>query len=402
MKSVVLHALLAALGLGFAYQTWTRPAVLEEKPREDVTLLACKPEQLTEIELIMPTHRVKVWPEQGKNGREYWLTTTPTPVVKPAASEGEPAPADPNSADAAVASSSATDAGAPGAPNAAAKPSATKKESARNYDPKEPVTFVANAAFDMYLANNFPVRALRGLGVIDKKEHAEFGLDKVGTFLRVRCGAQTLALDIAGRTHGTNDHYVRDPKTDQSYLLAGRLVRDLQSAQFNFTQSELHAFKLADVDETVLTAMGSSKRLLQRDRMNPAQAQWVDADHPDRKNELFGNWLDRLAKLRVRLYLKRNEGPGADLKDAAAPVEALTVEHHLGGKPKGKLEIVRVDAGGIAYYYARSEATRVWVSLYEAVVKDLMHDLGVVISGEDVSESGDPAASPTPPPAAKP
>jgi hypothetical protein len=395
MKSVVLHALLAALGLGFAYQTWTRPAVLEEKPSDEVVLLACTPEQLESIELIAPTHRVKVRPEQGKNGREYWITTTPTPIEKKEPASTSSAP----SADAGVASSeAAAGASTPKSEKTEAAPTsgAQKKALARNYDPKAPVTFATSAALDMYLNAYLPVRALRALGVIDKKDYEGFGLDKVGTYLRVACGGKTLALDIGGRTHGSNDNYARDPKTDQTYLLPGRLVRDLQSSQFNFQQSELHGFKLAEVDETVLTAMDRQKRLLQRDRMIPGQAQWVDAEQPDRKNELYGNWLERLAKLKVRLYLGRDDKPGADLiASQSAPVTVLTVEHRAGGKPLGKLEIVRVDADGVGFYYARSEATRIWVSLYEAVVKELVSDLGLVMSGEDVSES---AAEPKAPP----
>jgi hypothetical protein len=398
MKSVIVHALLAALGLGFAYQTWTRPAVLVEKPSDEVVLLACEPEQLEAIELVSPTHRVNVKPVQGKEGREYWITSTPTTPEK----KVEPKPASDglaSSADAGV--SSGQPSGQPSAPKAEpaapALPSGQTKPMARKYDAKVPATFVANAAFDLYLNAYLPVRALRGLGVIDKKDYAGFGLDKVGTYLRIACGGKKLALDIAGRTHGTNDNYARDPKTDQSYLVPGRLVRDLQSSQFNFTQSELHAFKLSEVDETVLTAMGEEKRLLHRDRLIPGHAQWVDAEHPDRKNELFGNWLDRLAKLKVRAYLGRDDKPGADLiVSHSAPVTVLNVEHRVGGKPKGKLEVVRVDADGVAFYYARSEATRIWVSLYEAVVKELMQDLGLVIGAEEANESSAPADAKSP------
>lgn len=376
MKSVLLHAALALFGLGFAYQTWTRPAVLEEKPSDEITLLACDPAQITQIELVQPTHRVTVRPEQGKSGREYWITSTPTPIEtkKPAAA----------GADGGVEES---DAGAPAAPP-------PTKKSERVFDGKAPVTFVANAAFEAYLKAYFPVRALRGLGVIDKSEYADFGLDKVGTHLKVTCGGQTLALEIAGRTHGSNENYVRDPKSDRSYLLPGRLVRDLQSAQFNFTQSELHAFKLTDVDETVITAMGETRRLLQRDRKIPGQAQWVDAAQPDRRNELFGNWLDRLGKLKVRQYLARDAQPGADLQvPAKPPVTVMTIEHHAEGKPKGKLEVVRVDTDKTSYFYAKSEATRIWVSLYEATVKELVQDLGLVMDGEDVSERSAPESA---------
>jgi hypothetical protein len=367
MKGLVIHALLALAGLLFAYQTWTRPVEIEEKRTtalEEVVLLQCTPEKLESIEVDFPTHNVLLRPDEPKTG--YWITSTPSAAKKTQADAG------------------ASDAGKP-----------AELKGVRTVTATAPVTFRGNSVTPSLLKQLLPVRALRDLGELDASRDADFGFDKAGTTYTVKCGGEEVVLTVAGRTYGNNDHYVRDQRTGKSYLMLGQPFADLQAAQYKLMQNELHVFKLDEVDEAIVKAGGQSRRLLQRDRALKGQAQWVDAAKPDQRNETFGNWFGRVAGLKARSYMPRASKPGEEVDDAVVgpPVTVLEIEYKLEGKPKGKLEVARIDnPNGERYFYARSEATATWVTLYGSAFKDVEADIPLVV-GEAASTS-----EPQPPP----
>jgi hypothetical protein len=154
-------------------------------------------------------------------------------------------------------------------------------------------------------------------------------------------------------------------------------------------QNELHTFILADVDEATIKAGELTKKLVQRDRALPGQAQWVDAAKPDQRNDAFGNWFERVAKLRIRKYLAPEQAPGDDIEGphpAAEPV--MTIEYRLEGKPKGKVELMRVVSdNGERTFYARTETTEVWARLFDTLAKEVESDLPLIVGGSSVNSS---------------
>lgn len=361
MRSLAIHAALALLGLALAYQTWTRPAVVDEKPSEEVVLLACKPEQLESIALDMPTHHVVVRPD--KAAKAYWFTSTPA-AAKAADKSAESAP----------------DAGAP------ADEEKPELKGVRTTDASKPVTFRGSRAAEALIEYLVPVRALRDLGRLDPARDADFGFDKAGTTYTVQCGGQTMVFTVAGRTYGNNDHYVRDQKSGKTYLMLGKPFTDLQAAQFTLVQNELQTFALADVDEAVVRAGERSRRLVQRDRALKGLASWVAADKPDQRNEVFGNWLERVAKLRARSYLPRDVEPGGELQGSSfRTTPVMTLEYKLAGAPRGNLELIAVEGErGERYFYARSGITGTWVMLFGSAAKEIEADIPLVV-GEAAS-----------------
>jgi hypothetical protein len=378
MKGLVIHAVLALAGLLFAYQTWTRPAVVEEEPQpyEVVELLACKPEQFERLELDLPTHNVVLVPEKGPTGTRYWFTSSP-----PASKLKELA-------------EKAADAGV-----SPLDPEKAPLKGVRKVDATEPVSFLGNDLVKELLAAIMPLRPLRDLGKIDASRDAEFGFDKAGTTFKASCGGQSITLTLAGRTYGKNDSYARDTKTGKTYLLFGRPFIDLQTAQSKLMQNDLHTFTLADVDEALIKSAGQTKKLIQRDRAIQGQAQWVDAAKPDQRNEAFGNWFERVGKLRVRKYMPRDQKPGDDLTEShAAPEPVLEIEYKLEGKTKGKLEVVRVTSeSGERAYYGKSETSEVWATLFDTLVKEIENDLPLVVGESASSSDASPPLAPTPP-----
>lgn len=416
MKSVVVHAVLALAGLAFAYQTWTREEE-EERPEGEVTVLQCKPEELAKLSLETPTSTVTVVPRKEGDTQTYWVTTQRKRDEKKDEKKGEetdaakseakndkaPEPADAKAADPKPGAASDANAAKAETKDAA---KAGEGKAAEEAAPKPPVDeslyapkrFVANPKFKDYLAKVTPLRVARGLGEIPSSKFEEFGFDKVGTFFLVECGGKKIQLDVGGRTFGAGMQYLRDPATKQAYLAEAGAIHDLEAAQFKFMQVELHDFALADIDEAVVRAQGTERRLLHRNRQVASEARWVDKAEPDRRNETFGNWFGRLERLRVTSYLEPNAEPGSDLKQSGQVTPAVTVEYYTDGKPKGRLELVRVEAEGKGTYYARTEATHVWTRVYDSIGKQVEDDAALVVGVEQPQDAS--VSPPAPPPGA--
>lgn len=396
MKGVVAHGLLALLGLLFAYQTWTREAETDEDQGSQVTIAECAADGVQQLSLESPTHRILVEPSTQKAGTTYWITTRRRPESEIAAGKDKHKDA---SKDASK-DKDAKETPEPSSAELADAQAAAKSAEPGRVDPTLPKRFLANAAFGEYLERLTPVRALRALGQLPKEKLGDFGFNDVGTRIALRCAGKQLDLEVGARTYGTGQRYVRDASTKAVYLVEETFVSDLQSAQFKFMQSDLHAFELDEVDAATLSARGAKKQLLHRDRKLQSQALWVDASAPQKRNELYGNWFSRMARLRVRDFLAEGAEPGSDVASPAGgkvvPGEitpVLTIEYAVEGKPKGKLELVRVDAGEQSRYYARSETTKVWVTLFDSSAKDVEQDLGLVV-GVDEPKAAPAAAAP--------
>jgi hypothetical protein len=422
MKAVTAHALLALLGLAFAYQTFTREEK-DEPVAGEVTISECPVGEVAEVDVESPTHTVQIKADKLKDGTAYWVTTQ-RKKVEPKKDEAKKddakkddakkdeakkdEPAKPATADKnAKPEAKGKDAAAEKKPEPPAKPEPPKQP--RAYDPDAPVNFLASPKFLERLQTLAPLRAMRAVGKVSDKQLADFGLDKVGTYLRISCGGRKLALDVGGRTYGLSDQYVRDPKTKQVYLLNGQMVMDLESAQFKFMQTDLHNFPLAEVDSVVIKSGGKERKLLHRNRLNPEDARWVDAAAPDKRNELFGNWFQRLEHLRAKSFLDAGKEPGSDLQiEATGTTPVLNIEYELEGKKQGNLELVRVDTAQGGLYYARTEATHRWVTMYDSQAKQLEDDSALVVGAEpsasapDAQSKAPGASSPAPPAAPKP
>jgi len=354
MKSVIVHAVLAVFGLVFAYQTWAR------KPEEValpgmVEIAQCDAAQLQKLQLRTPTLEVSVERAAVDGDATFWFTTQP----KTEAKEGKP-------------------------------PAPTPVDT-------KPKRFLANAAFGDYVKHLGPLRALRSLGKLEAARDADFGFDKSGTHLTITCAGRELSLDGGERAFGASQRYVRDPKTQTAYLVDDKLLADLESAQFKFMQAELHDFHAEDIEDAKVTAHGATRRLLHRDRKLRDQALWVDEQAPQMRNELYNNWFAKLGRLRARAYLPAGAEPGSDLPHQASSSEqVLEIAYRLAERPNptGKLQIVRVESGGNPFYYARTETTRAWVSLFESSTKDIEQDAGLVVGVEQPPAKPAPVARP--------
>jgi hypothetical protein len=370
MKAVLVHGILAVFGLGLAYQTWTRDPDAEEVPGS-VTVAECRDGDLQKLKLDSDNNLVTVEPQRQKDETLYWITVQKKVKPKPKP-EAKP------------------DGGV-----AAAEPAKVEEE--------KPKVFLANAAFKDYLKLLTPLKAVQGLGNLPKDKLADFGFDKVETTLDVSCAGKQLQLEAGARTFGTGQRYVRDAKSKAAYLFNDDLVSDLQSAQFKFMQTDLHTFANTDVDEATVEVRGTKKRLLQRDRKLADRAQWVDAGAPAKRNELYGNWFSRVSRLRARDFLPRGAEPGSELKTSGGEITpVLRIDYKVDGKPNANLELVKVEENGTAHYYARTETTRGWVTVYDSSAKEVEQDAAMVVGLEEAPASKTEPKKPEKPTAADP
>ncbi|MFW6050868.1 MAG: DUF4340 domain-containing protein [Myxococcota bacterium] len=340
MKGLLLHAVLALGGLLLAYLVWTEddPA---GRAREEVTVWGCDADQVTAVRLESERARVEL-ERRGKGDDAHWW------VVHESRPEN-----------------------------------------------REPVTkrFAGGEKVDDYLSLIAPLRAVRELGELEGDVLAEVGLAEGGDELEIACGGKRRTFVAGENAFGSGDRYVRDARGGPVYLLDANVVRDLQSAQVRLMQRKLHTFAWSDVARLTVEGQGAERTLLQRNRHDMRQAEWVDAAQPDRRNELYGNWLSRVRRLSVSEYLAPDASPGAEGAEVQ-PVATLRFEDG-DGKPVGRWELVRAVRPSEVRYLARSDATHAWVELPTSLAKQVAHDVRPVL-GLEPEEEPEPAAPPAP------
>ncbi|MBZ0118648.1 MAG: DUF4340 domain-containing protein, partial [Sandaracinaceae bacterium] len=290
--SVIVHAILAIGGLLLCYLVWTDTG--PEVSESEVTLFECDPDALSRAELH--EERKDVLLEVRRQGGEQtiWVTVTRRPET------GEPT---------------------------------TER-------------FVGSSDAREYLSKIAPLRAVRSLGELSSAQLGELELAEPSSRLELRCGDRSGSFSLGARSYGTGDRYVRTQGRGPVYLVASDRLQGLESAELRLMQRELHTFERREIVGLRLRGAGRERRLLQHNRLDEARAEWVDAADPERRNELYGNWLVRFDRLRVQSYLTESARPGADLQGmSAAPQDVLRIDYEgEGNRTLGFVELARVDA----------------------------------------------------------
>lgn len=339
MKSVLTHAILAVGGLALAYFAWI---AVDEKdvPETAVEVFDCDPKGLTKLTFSNDKRTVKVVPAKDGDARFYRIyVDEKNPDVK-----------------------------------------VKKKE------------FVGSEDLDELLEDLNPLRAVRALGKVPKKEQKELDFKKDGPRLNVACKSGRIDLEFGGLAYGVPQRYARAKSDSKLYLFEDNLINQLKSAETSLMQRKMNRFEIKEVETLTVKGFGSSKKLLQRNRLVPRKAEWVDAQNPDRRNELFGNWLDRVDRLSAQKYLPKGAKPGSDEDSAGTgstePVVEL-VYTSPGNRKLGTLELVKAGEN----YYARSSATRNWVKVSKSVAQQVADDAREVVGASGAKTASNKKAS---------
>ncbi len=401
MRSVLLHGVLAVVGLAAAFHVWRQ----ERSPRssaDDVVIWDCEPERFESVAWFGERQRVTLARQGTGEGEGMWVTSVREPPEEKQTTHHEPKDSvgaeggTSRAGDGGVADAAGgTDGGASRAGDGGVL-SHGHRHVASQQEHKRPERterrFVAGEAAEDYLERLLPLRAVRSLGEVKGDALEAIGLKEPSERLVLRCGGKERSFVLGATAYGTGDRYLREASGGPVYLLRSALVTDLRGAEARLMQRRMHRFEDRDVEKLLVRVGQAERTLLHRHRLDPKRAEWVDAAEPDRRNELFGNWLLRVGRLRALAYLPAGQEPGASEEPPRRPEPLLTLRY-LGedGEQKGFLELVRLPAaepGGRATYYARSEASGgAWVEVARSLAEQILEDAPAVAGAESTASS---------------
>lgn len=255
--------------------------------------------------------------------------------------------------------------------------------------------FKAGSAADKLIEGSAPLLALRALTDVDDAKLESFGLKTADTTVTYQSRGRSSTFTLGGETYGTKDRYAREEGTGRVYVLDDELFKPLKFAVSRLPERSLVSPKPEAIESVSVTLGGTVVMWTQANKDDRAAAYWNretpaaaapagDGANPAAaggKDESFGNWVDKLLKLKSTAYVADAEAP------AAAEVRfEYTVR--VAGKPE---ETVQVLQEGDAWY-ARSTFTRGLVKLSRTSVEDVAGEVKDIVEGRVPPEK--PKATP--------
>lgn len=310
MKEVKLYTV-ALLGLMvLAYLSWTKKDEVEQS--STVTLLSAAPERVEQIEFFTKTSTVKVSFRKHEGERYSWFEVQGSRSTR---------------------------------------------------------VFVGSDKVEGLVKDFAPFEALRSLGKdLSEEELKLTGLNAPKQKLVLKVLGQDKTFDVGDRTGGARDFYVRPKSAEAVFLVASRILSDLQFPEGKFMQRQLRTAPRTEVNRVTLSVKELSLTALQKNRLSTQDAFWATEAAPDTKNEALGNYLEKLEKLTAVEYLQ-----DAKVFEAATPV-LEAVWYSEGGDELGRVDLRKVVGDKEPTYYAVSTATYVPVKVSRYTAESLEKD----------------------------
>jgi hypothetical protein len=219
-----------------------------------------------------------------------------------------------------------------------------------------------------------PLEALRSLGRdLSPAELALTGLDKPERRLVVALKGKERVFEVGQRTAGARDHYVRPQGDEEVYLVAARVLADLEFPEGKFMQRKLRDAEKAEVDKVSLSAGPLTRTAFQRNRLSAKDAFWTSEDKPDDKDEALGTFVEKLEKLTATEYAE-------DPRDYEAAVPVLEATWYSeGNEVLGQVSLRRKGEGKTAVYFASSPDTHAPVQVSRFTAEQLERDAPTVL-----------------------
>lgn len=224
--------------------------------------------------------------------------------------------------------------------------------------PAPPRELRANASARKLFEQFAPLRATRGLGVLDARKLTEVGLASSARRLVLTLGGSERAFTLANPPGGWGSPYLKRDADGQVFLLGPSLLPELEAAASRLVDRRLHTFESGQYD-TVVVTQGQASRTFVAKGQAPAPVTLAAKDAPDTPDEFVRNWHERVWRLMPLDFLGRGEEPSG-----GAPEPVFRVEYQRGGKPVGELTVAR---GAKGDFYARTEHTPGWTRLHSGV-----------------------------------
>lgn len=233
--------------------------------------------------------------------------------------------------------------------------------------------FVANKTVSTLFESFAPFQAFRSLGSeLTPQQLEEAKLDPPQGKLIIRLAGGDRTYDLGGRTFGARDWYVRPSGSKEVYLVASRVVSDLEFPEGRFMQRPLRGLVEKDLSAAVLEAGGKQKRFLHQNRLSEKDEYWADPKSPDVRNETIENYLAKLNGLAASAYLEPDVISGA--------TKVLEVSWLEDDDPKERLVLYRLPDGDKHKYVAVSTISILPVEVQRTTAEQLEQDLAVVLA----------------------
>lgn len=224
--------------------------------------------------------------------------------------------------------------------------------------PEAPRELRANETARKLFSRFAPLRASRGLGVLDADKLAEVGLADSARKLMLTLADGPRAFTLAKPPGGWGSPYLRSDADGHVFLLGPSLLPDLEAASSRLVDRRLHTFESGTYD-TVVVTQGEASRAFVVGGQPPGPTTLAPKDAPDKPDEFVRNWHERVWRLAPLDFLGRGQEP------PEGPLEVVfRVEYVRQGKPLGELSVARDGKGG---FYARTEHTSGWARLHSGV-----------------------------------
>jgi hypothetical protein len=205
--------------------------------------------------------------------------------------------------------------------------------------------------------------AVRALGKVDAGRAAEFGLDKPEGTLKIKIAGKEHVLTIGANTPGATERYAKYGASGEVFAISGDILQSLQFADSRLMERDFHAFELEEVTRIRVTRGGKSRELL---RLAGKKDAWADAATPTKADESFGNWMTKLARVRITDYVE------APAKLPAGP--SVRVEYFVGERNAGFLELYEVSGEPGKEYLGKSEHTRWFAKVLGSAAEQAVQD----------------------------
>ncbi|MBL8951320.1 MAG: hypothetical protein JNK82_11115 [Myxococcaceae bacterium] len=341
-RGAAVMGALAATALGAAYLTWQRPK--EAKTDNTVKVLEASKTSLAKIRYEDATRFTEVTRVVGDSEPVIWLKQGFLEGKAPVFDAGTPS----------------ADGGTVAAP---LPPVATPTRELR-----------ANERGDKTWEKFTPFEAVRALGQLSDAKLKELSLDQSPKLLTLTVAGTDHRFRVSNPTAGFVGQYVLDEKTKEVYLLSSGALSEVEPSSTTLVDRRLHAFKQPDFDAfTVTLPDGQKKEFVQTDASIPQTAKVAPKASPDKPDEYTKNWHDKVwNRMIVTEVLGKGEQPAQ-----GAPLVMAKVEYFSKGRPKGWIEIARVNQVA-TLMYARTENTAGWVALHTGVEEMILEAQKVV------------------------
>ena len=221
-----------------------------------------------------------------------------------------------------------------------------------------------------------PLQALRALGQLDEAKSKELGLTDSKKTLTIIAKGAPRKFVIGGTAYGSADIYVRD-EGGNVYLLPQRFSSDFEYAESRLMERRLHRFERENISKVVVTVGSKSKTLVQQLRTDPLKYYWTAAETPEKRDDTYRNWMDKVLRLALTDYVAKGEEPAASMSPspgAPASGEVMTIKFFEAEKEIGTATFSRYQRGQITDFFATTETTMALVRLLSNTAEGVIQD----------------------------